>query len=85
MKFNTLSRFNSEKPTNSDQMLKATSLLYLKEALGKEQYEECAALIQKAIRYGAKQVEIRQILKAHVQKVGSAVNRSNPGSGNQRF
>ena len=43
--------------------LKTTSLLYLKEALLKEQYEECAGIIATAKEFGAADWEIRHLLE----------------------
>lgn len=43
--------------------LKITALLYLKEALLKEQYEECAAIIATAKEFGALDWQIRLLLE----------------------
>ena len=43
--------------------LKMTALLYLKEALLKEQYEECAAIVATAREFGALDWEIRLLLE----------------------
>lgn len=43
--------------------LKLTSLLYLKEALLKERYEECPAIISLAKEYGASENQIRYLLE----------------------
>lgn len=44
------------------QVLKLTSLIYLKEAVEKQEYENCAALIREAKGYGAQQSEINALL-----------------------
>lgn len=46
----------------SDEVLKLTSLLYLKEALVAQRYEDCAELIQEAKGLGAQQSEISALL-----------------------
>ena len=40
-----------------------TALLYLKEALLEERYEECAALIQTALEFGAGQARVGYLLE----------------------
>ena len=40
-----------------------TALLYLKEALLEERYEECAALIQIALEFGAGQARVGYLLE----------------------
>ena len=46
----------------SDEVLKLTALIYLKEALVAQRYEECAALISEAKDLGAKQSEINALI-----------------------
>ena len=43
--------------------VKLTALLYLREALLEERYEECAEFIAIAIEFGAKPLEIKNILE----------------------
>lgn len=43
--------------------VKLTALLYLREALLEERYEECAEFIAIAIEFGAKSLEIKNILE----------------------
>ncbi|GEM_PF-3430665 len=45
-----------------DEALQVIALIYLKEALVKERYEECAELVRAAKRFGATQGEIKQML-----------------------
>ncbi len=56
--------FNNEqnKPIVRDEVLKATSLLYFKEALLKERYEDCAELVWIAKGFGAQQSEISGVI-----------------------
>lgn len=46
----------------ADGVLKATSLIYFKEALVNEQYEDCADFIRTAQSFGAQQSEISRII-----------------------
>lgn len=46
----------------SDEVLKLTSLIYLKEALVAQRYEDCAGLIAEAKDLGAKQSEISALI-----------------------
>lgn len=43
--------------------VKLTALLYLKEALKKERYEECAQFVQVAKEFGAQEREIAELLE----------------------
>ena len=43
--------------------VKLTALLYLKEALLGEQYEECAEFIEIAKEFGANRIEIQNLLE----------------------
>lgn len=60
---------NQTQQGGSDQLVKTTSLLYLKEALTDEAYEECAGLIQAAKEAGADSGEIRQVIAEHIRTV----------------
>jgi len=57
---------NTNKPTAPDALLKTTSLLYFKEALRNQQYEQCAELIRSAKKFGARQSEIRKVIVGHL-------------------
>ena len=59
--------------TNPDEVLKVTSLIYFKDALIKEQYENCRELIQTAKKFGAQQSEIRQIINEYIRLVASGL------------
>ena len=52
----------------ANDVLKATALLYLKEALFKEDYESCNELIANAKRFGAQQSEIDEALFAFIRR-----------------
>jgi len=43
--------------------VKLTALLYLKEALLEERYEECAQIIAIALEFGAHPIEIQNLLE----------------------
>ncbi|OGX06290.1 MAG: hypothetical protein A2Z88_00580 [Omnitrophica WOR_2 bacterium GWA2_47_8] len=55
---------------NNSDTLKVTALLYFKEALAQERYEECAELIQAAKNFGVEQDEVKGIINEHVAKFG---------------
>ena len=57
------------KSLSHDHILKATALLYLKEALVKEEYEDCQELIQNAKDFGAEVKEISGLLAEHIRGV----------------
>ena len=56
--------FNNEKnkPFIPDEILKVTALIYLKEALQNEKYEECTELTKIAKRFGARTSEIKGVI-----------------------
>ncbi len=60
-------------PITSEEILKVTALLYLKEALRKEQYEDCPELIQTAKSFGARQSEVRKVI---VEYIGGVEGRT---------
>jgi hypothetical protein len=68
-------------------ILKATSLLYFKEALLKEQYEDCKEFIRTAKRFGAQQDEIREVIAEYVGggKGGRRNEADRKGGGRLRF
>ncbi len=51
----------------ADEVLKASALLYFKDALVKQEYESCAELIGTAKQFGAAQGEINDVIAAHLQ------------------
>ena len=72
----------TSKPIVADALLKATSLLYLKDALEGERYEECQELIQNAKSFGATQREISEVIGKYVRKLGFGQGEA---KGNHRF
>ena len=58
----------------ADSLLKATSLLYLKDALEEERYEECGYIIENAKSYGASRSEISAVVAKHIRKLNSGQN-----------
>ena len=58
--------FNKPKPDFSDESRKAVTLIYFEEALYKEEYEECAQLVQAAKRFGAQQSEIVKVIAKYL-------------------
>ena len=62
-------------------LLRATSLLYLKDALERERYEECVGLIQSARSYGATSGDIGRIIAGYIRRLnggqsGAGLTRS---------
>lgn len=68
-----------------DNMLKATSLLYFKEALFKERYEDLRGLLKTAKRYGVEDVEVQKILGRHVKRLQAAQQNEAIGIRNNRI
>ena len=62
----------NNKPKAPDELLKTTSLLYFKEALRNQQFEQCPTLIKTAKRFGAQHADIRQV-------IDECTNRGNAG------
>jgi hypothetical protein len=62
MKENIAFREGNNKPKYHDEVLKATALIYFKEALFNEQYEDCRKLVRLAKRFGARQEDVRQVI-----------------------
>jgi len=63
--------FNNDKnnPITRDETLKVTALVYFKEALVKQEFEECAELIKAAKRFGAQQAEISDVIAEYARGV----------------
>ena len=57
---------NAQQPIAADEVLKATALIYLREALEKEEYETCAEFIASAESFGAQRSEIKEVLKGYL-------------------
>jgi hypothetical protein len=65
MKNNRFFKRAKNAPVTRDEVLKTTSLLYIKEALCRERYEDCAELIRFAKEFGADQGEISGVIAEH--------------------
>jgi len=83
MKNNVLFNNEQNKPLAADvEALKLTALLYVKEALQKEQFEDCQRLIAKAKGFGAQQPEISEVIEEYTRGGGHKQPR---GGRLQRF
>ncbi len=60
--------FTNNKPKIPNALLVTTSLLYFKEALVDQQYEQCAGLIKAAKRFGAQQADINKVIGEYTNK-----------------
>ncbi len=50
-----------------DEVLKATALLYFKDALQKQEFESCAELVEAARNLGAGQNEIGEVIAGYLK------------------
>ena len=66
----------NNKPKAPDELLKTTSLLYFKEALRYQQFEQCPTLIKTAKRFGAQSADIRKVIDEYT-------NQGNAGQHNE--
>jgi len=66
----------NNKPKAPDELLKTTSLLYFKESLRNQQFEQCPTLIKTAKRFGAQNADIRKVINEYT-------NRGNAGQRNE--
>lgn len=71
----------NQAPPIADDVLKATALLYLLDALETERYETCKDLIAQAKSFGASQEDISALLADHVQTLKAA--KSGPKTKNR--
>ncbi len=68
------------KINTADGLLKTTSLLYLKEALNKGEFEDCKVLVTTAKTYGAAQSDIDEVIAAYLRgDQSSGVNEAFKG------
>jgi hypothetical protein len=75
MKLNVNLTNRTKKPEFSEEARKAITLLYLEEALYKEQYEECAQIVQNARKLGAKDEEVRKVIGQFLKNKGKRPQR----------
>jgi len=66
--------YQGAKERAADDILKTTALIYFKEALVLQKYEDCRGLAQKAKEFGARQSEIRKVIVEYLNK-GEAKRR----------
>ena len=59
----TMPAGEGKRTRSSSHPLKLTALLYLKEALVREQYEKCAEIVAIAKEFGAAGFEVRDLLE----------------------
>lgn len=59
----TMPNAGGKRTRSSHHPVKFTALLYLKEALIREQYEKCAELIDAAVEFGATPKEVQYLLE----------------------
>ena len=54
--------------SDREEILKVTALLYLKDALLKEEYEDCQELVDSARNFGAHQSEINEVIAVYLRE-----------------
>ncbi|MDP2654121.1 MAG: hypothetical protein Q8Q08_08835 [Candidatus Omnitrophota bacterium] len=67
--------FKNRLPLKRDtraEVLKVTALIYLDDALRKEEYEKCAGLLRQARGFGATEAEVKGVLKPFITRVKRA-------------
>ena len=65
---NNLIYTNPKKPQAPNEALKATALIYLKDALVKQEFEQCPELVQKAQYFGANRPEIKKVIAEYLKE-----------------
>ena len=68
---------NPEQALGTDQILKVTALLYLKEALVAQKYETCQELIDTAKKLGVEQGDISAVIADYLNTDTTARQRRN--------
>ena len=71
MRNNLLFKNENNEPKAPDELLKTTSLLYFKEALRDQQFEQCPTLIKTAKRFGAQNTDIRKVINEYTDRVNA--------------
>jgi len=74
-----------EGPPVPDAALKATALIYLKDALESERYEHCADLIRAAKGFGADDMEVRTVIAKYLRGKDRGARRNVTPRGVRRF
>ena len=87
MEINFAFNKKKEQTQTGDEVLAVTALIYLKEALTNERYEECAEFVRAAKRFGATQSDIKQTLVegARAFKTGRKAPARRQATGRKRF
>ena len=80
MNNNVIQNNQKNQQANPDDVLKATALLYLQDALVSEQYEDAPELIATAKKFGAQQGEISKVIAEYV----AGVRKGRRNEANQR-
>lgn len=65
-------------PTNPDEVLKVTALVYLQEALIKQRFEDCTELIASARKFGARPDEIKDVITGYLKGGPEGRNEAKP-------
>lgn len=82
--FNVFTKKPNE-PVNPDTALKATALIYLRDALLGERYEDCPELIRAAKGFGADSMEIRTVIAKFLRGKDRGARRPAVTRGVRRF
>ena len=75
MKLNVNLTNRINKPEFSDEARKEIALLYLEEALDKEQYEDCRQIIENAKQFGVKNDEVSKFIVTFLKNKGKRLPR----------
>ena len=80
---------NKNETVVPDEILKVTSLIYLKDALINEKYEDCKELVRAARKFGAQQRDVRRVLAGYVRGMNVpqpfGITKKTRGGGRLRF
>ena len=67
----------SRSSSSLNEILKVTALLYLKEALFREEYEGCQELVDSARKFGAQQGEINEVIAVYLRDKAGGQSEAN--------
>ncbi len=85
MKNNVILKEEEGQAAGSDAILKATALLYFKEALLKQEYEDCGELVEIARKFGANTSEIQAVIAAYLPDTAGGPDEAPRGKSRQRY
>lgn len=74
---------SQEEVLTSNEVLKLTALIYFKEALEAQAYENCAELIANAVKFGAGKSEIKDVIVGYLR--GDKPGGQNEAKGKNRL